>query len=196
MINEADASIDVLRVKPIDQRTRIDRCCELYNVSRADGCEAGGVVGWRRGVWREKGGEYGGSAGSLRCAASGGRGDSLLGPKAPRERIRTCPDSQPPSSRQQGDEPPQQPLPPPPPQLKVWLSCRLERNKTQSTTTLSPYAQGLGHAHTHTHTSWDTSTSTLAPFSKDKILRLEKTMVMVKKLCLSYGYGKGAWLRE
>ena len=46
MINEADASVDVLRVKPIDQRTRIDRHCELYNVSRADGCEAGeGGVG-------------------------------------------------------------------------------------------------------------------------------------------------------
>lgn len=39
MINEAYASVDVLRVKPIDQRTHIDRPCELYNVSRADGCE-------------------------------------------------------------------------------------------------------------------------------------------------------------
>lgn len=64
MINEADASIDVLRVKPIDQRTRIDRCCELYNVSRADGCEAGGVVRWRRGVWREKGGSMAAAPGA------------------------------------------------------------------------------------------------------------------------------------
>lgn len=116
------------------------------------GARLEGKEGWR-GVEVEEGGEgggHGGSAGSLRCAASGGRGDSLLGPWAPGEGIRTCPDSQPPSSRQQGDEPPQQPLPPPPLQLKVWLSCRLERNKTQSTTTLSPYAQGLGHTHAHT----------------------------------------------
>lgn len=73
-------------------------------------------------------------------------------PRAPGKRIRTCPDSQPPSSQQQGDEPPQQPHPQPPPQLKVWLSCRLEHNKTQSTTTLSPYAQGPGHTHTRAHT--------------------------------------------
>lgn len=45
MINEADASVDVLRVKPIDQPTRIDKRCELYNVSRADGCGVGGPEG-------------------------------------------------------------------------------------------------------------------------------------------------------
>lgn len=127
-----------------------------------------------QGGWRGRRvvvGGRGSNAGSLRCAASGGRVDSLLGPRAPGERIRTCPDSQPPSSRQQGDEPPQQPLPPPLPQLKVWLSCRLERNKTQSTTTLSPYAQGLGRTHTCTHTSWDTSAAPTAPFSERQNLR-------------------------
>lgn len=94
MINEADASVDVLRVKPIDQRTRIDRRCELYNVSRAGGCKAGGEEeGWGGGKVEEgrvEGGN-GSSAGSLRCAASGGRGDSLLGPRAPGEGIRTSP---------------------------------------------------------------------------------------------------------
>lgn len=175
MINEADASVDVLRVKPIDQRTRIDRRCELYNVSRAGGCKAGGEeegwggggVRWRRGGWRGVMAAAPGASGVQRqeeevtvCWAPGppGRGS---GPR---------PDSQPPSSRQQGDELPQQPLPPPLLQLKVWLSCRLERNKTQSTTTLSPYAQGLGH--TCTHTSWDTSASLLAPLSERQNLKV------------------------
>lgn len=107
-------------------------------------------VGWGGG-WRVVGlGSQGGGgrAGSLRCAASGGRGDSLLGPRAPGEGIRTCPDSQPPSSQQQGDELPQQPLPPPLPQLKVWLSCRLERNKTEHNNPLT-LRSGTG---THTYT--------------------------------------------
>ncbi|KAK2837096.1 hypothetical protein Q5P01_014308 [Channa striata] len=153
VINEANASIDMLQVKPIDHRIHIDRRCELYNVSRAGGCEtAEEEEGWRRLGTEGEGGGGSDSAESLRCAASEERGDSLLGPRAPGEGIRTCPDSQPPCSRQQGDEPPQQPLPPLLPQLKVWLSCRLERNKTQSTTTLSPYARGLGRAHTQAGT--------------------------------------------
>lgn len=43
VINEAYSSVDVRQVKPIDQQTNIDRPCELYNVSRADGCEFRGV---------------------------------------------------------------------------------------------------------------------------------------------------------
>lgn len=58
-----------------------------------------GELRWSRsGLGEEGGGGWrggrGSSAGSLRCAASGGRGDSLLGPRAPGDRIRTCPDSQ------------------------------------------------------------------------------------------------------
>ncbi len=45
MINEADASVDVLRIKLIDQRTHIDRRCEQYNVNSADGCKTGGEEG-------------------------------------------------------------------------------------------------------------------------------------------------------
>lgn len=44
MINEADASVDVLRVKSIDHQTCMDRRCELYNVSKAVGCKAGEEV--------------------------------------------------------------------------------------------------------------------------------------------------------
>lgn len=145
MINVADACVDMLRVKPIDQQKHIDRCCELYNVRRDGGLEAGGEVEgeiWRRGC----------CTGRLRCAASEGRGDSLVGPRIPREEIRTCSDTKLHSSRQQGDEPPHQPLPQPVPQLKVWLSCRLESNKTKSTMTLSPYTQSGTHNHTCTHT--------------------------------------------
>lgn len=125
-------------------------------------CRGGGLekVGLEKGRVEGAWAVVSDSAGSLRCAVSEERGDSLLGPKASGEGIRTCLDSQPPCSRQQGDEPPQQPLPPLLLQLKVWLSCRLECNKTQSTTTLSPYAQGLGNAHAHTHTQ----VGTLLPF--------------------------------
>lgn len=48
MINEANAGVDMLRVKPIDQWIRIDRRCELYNVSRAGRCETVEEEGWKR----------------------------------------------------------------------------------------------------------------------------------------------------
>lgn len=105
MINEADACVDTLRVRPIDQRMHIDRLCELYNVSRAGGGKGDGrerresdlsVCECVRGG--------GGAARSLRCAALGRRGDCLLGPRlppcnqpsspTPRDRIKTGPDSQ------------------------------------------------------------------------------------------------------
>lgn len=114
MINESDASVDMLRVRPIDQRVHIDRRCELYNVKRASGAGGEAAAVLERGMSEGRSC----SVGSLRCTASGRRGDSFLGPEALWEGIRTCLDSQPPSSQQRGDDPPPKPLPQPRKRLK------------------------------------------------------------------------------
>lgn len=43
MINEADANVDMLQVKPIDHQMCIDGCCELYNVRGDQGARGSGV---------------------------------------------------------------------------------------------------------------------------------------------------------
>lgn len=85
MINETNASVDMLRVKPIDQWMRIDRRCELYNVRRANGAGGEAAASMERGV--NEGRSC--SIRSLRCTASGRSNDSVLGLKALWEGIRT-----------------------------------------------------------------------------------------------------------